>query len=165
MADLSSPPVLQDPMQGIPPPIAAPAPVAGAPIPLAGMAVPPAGAAQPPPAEEQATETLYIQNLNEKIKIPVLKASLRGLFKSYGEVLDVVAHSNLRMRGQAFVSFADADVAKRALKEVRGFPLYTKPMVCGESARSSACADAAAANIFCEDTIGRCREEAGRGQL
>ncbi|TFK56396.1 RNA-binding domain-containing protein [Heliocybe sulcata] len=82
-------------------------------------------AAAPQPA---ATETLYIQNLNEKIKIPVLKASLRGLFKSYGEVLDVVAHANLRMRGQAFVSFPSADIAAKALKEVRGFPLYGKPM-------------------------------------
>jgi U2 small nuclear ribonucleoprotein B'' len=59
----------------------------------------------------------------------VLKASLRGLFKSYGEVLDVVAHNNLRMRGQAFVSFESADIAKKALKEVKGFPLYSKPMV------------------------------------
>lgn len=33
------------------------------------------------------------------------------------------------MRGQAFVSFASADVAKKALKEVKGFPLYSKPMV------------------------------------
>ncbi|KZT22620.1 RNA-binding domain-containing protein [Neolentinus lepideus HHB14362 ss-1] len=82
-------------------------------------------AAAPQPV---ATETLYIQNLNEKIKIPVLKASLRGLFKSYGEVLDVVAHGNLRMRGQAFVSFPSAEIAAKALKEVRGFPLYGKPM-------------------------------------
>jgi U2 small nuclear ribonucleoprotein B'' len=59
----------------------------------------------------------------------VLKASLRGLFKSYGEVLDVVAHKNLRMRGQAFVSFESTDIAKKAAKEVRGFPLYSKPMV------------------------------------
>lgn len=59
----------------------------------------------------------------------VLKSSLRGLFKSYGEVLDVVAHNNLRMRGQAFVSFASADIAQKALKEVSGFPLYSKPMV------------------------------------
>ncbi|KAF9261416.1 RNA-binding domain-containing protein [Marasmius fiardii PR-910] len=81
-----------------------------------------------PAQPEQKSETLYIQNLNEKIKIDVLKASLRGLFKSYGEVLDVVAHKNLRMRGQAFVSFADADVAKKAMMEVRGFPLYSKPM-------------------------------------
>ena len=54
---------------------------------------------------------------------------MRGLFKSYGEVVDVVAHNNLRMRGQAFVSFESADVAKKALKEVKGFPLYSKPMV------------------------------------
>jgi hypothetical protein len=33
------------------------------------------------------------------------------------------------MRGQAFVSFASADIAKKALKEVKGFPLYSKPMV------------------------------------
>jgi len=98
------------------------------------------------PVDEYSCETLYIQNLNEKIKpegglrsfndlghtktIPtVMKASLRGLFKVYGEVLDVVAHNNLRMRGQAFVSFASADIAKNAMKEVQRFPLYAKPMV------------------------------------
>ena len=129
-------------MQGVQTNIVAPAPVPGAPIPIPGMvpaapgapvipgAAPAAAPApQQPPQEEFASETLYIQNLNEKIKIPVLKASLRGLFKSYGEVLDVVAHSNLRMRGQAFVSFESAEIAKKALKEVRGFPLYSKPMV------------------------------------
>ncbi|KDQ62862.1 hypothetical protein JAAARDRAFT_53094 [Jaapia argillacea MUCL 33604] len=81
-----------------------------------------------PAVEETASETLYIQNLNEKIQIPVLKSSLRGLFKSYSDVLDVVAHSNLRMRGQAFVSFPSSEVARKAMKEVRGFPLYGKPM-------------------------------------
>ncbi|KDQ14562.1 hypothetical protein BOTBODRAFT_32694 [Botryobasidium botryosum FD-172 SS1] len=79
-----------------------------------------------PPVE--ASETLYIQNLNEKIKIDALKASLRGLFKNYGTVLDVVAHRNLRMRGQAFVSFESSEIASKALKEVKGFPLYSKPM-------------------------------------
>ncbi|KAI0931218.1 hypothetical protein AcW1_001320 [Taiwanofungus camphoratus] len=117
MAELAAPPLAPDAMQGV---IAAPAPVSGAIV----AAAPPA----PPPQPEHISETLYIQNLNEKIKIPVLKASLRGLFKSYGQVLDVVAHSNLRMRGQAFVSFESAEAAQKALKEVRGFPLYSKPM-------------------------------------
>ncbi|CAK5280348.1 unnamed protein product, partial [Mycena citricolor] len=88
----------------------------------------PAAAPEEPEEPEYTSETLYIQNLNEKIKIDVIKKSLRGLFKSYGEVLDVVAHSNLRMRGQAFVSFDSTEAAKKALKEVRGFPLYSKPM-------------------------------------
>lgn len=100
-----------------------------------------------PPEDEYSCETLYIQNLNEKVKPEgssyfssydlyfnrhypsVLKASLRGLFKSYGEVLDVVAHNNLRMRGQAFVSFPSAEIAKKAMKDVQRFPLYSKPMV------------------------------------
>jgi U2 small nuclear ribonucleoprotein B'' len=107
-----------------------------------------------PPEDEYSCETLYIQNLNEKIKpegsrhslsvmiwpffknqyfFPVLKASLRGLFKAYGEVLDVVAHNNLRMRGQAFVSFPSAEIAKKAMKDVQRFPLYSKPMVRGVS--------------------------------
>ena len=59
-----------------------------------------------------------------------MKKTLHMLFKNYGEVLDVVAHSNLRMRGQAFVSFESPEIARKALKEVRGFPLYSKPMVC-----------------------------------
>ncbi len=63
------------------------------------------------PKSEPKSETLYIQNLNEKVKVDVLKSSLRALFKSYGEVLDVVAHHNLRMRGQAFVSFASPEIA------------------------------------------------------
>ncbi|KAI0814833.1 hypothetical protein BC629DRAFT_1279893 [Irpex lacteus] len=124
MSDISAPPLAAPPLaaeavQNGVNPVVAPAPI----VPLIPGQQPVA-----PEQQEHATETLYIQNLNEKIKIPVLKASLRGLFKAYGEVLDVVAHSNLRMRGQAFVSFESADVAKKALKEVRGFPLYSKPM-------------------------------------
>ncbi|KAH0837828.1 hypothetical protein J3R83DRAFT_6036 [Lanmaoa asiatica] len=109
MADVQAPPLNQIPAQVTP-------------------AVPDA-IDEPPTQNEVASETLYIQNLNEKIKVDVLKASLRGLFKSYGEVLDVVAHSNLRMRGQAFVSFASPEIAAKAMREVRGFPLYSKPMV------------------------------------
>jgi U2 small nuclear ribonucleoprotein B'' len=133
---------------------------------------------------EYASETLYIQNLNEKIRIDgssletfsvhvltafsVLKASLRGLFKSYGEVLDVVAHNNLRMRGQAFVSFESADVAKKALKEVKGFPLYSKPMVRTLSRvfiRGLALKHAFPANLVCKNSLRRGCETARRGTL
>ena len=83
-------------------------------------------------------ETLYIQNLNERVKLPsaytlltpVMKQSLEALFSTFGPVLSIVAHKNLRMRGQAFVSFQDKDTATRAMKEVSGFPLYGKSMVC-----------------------------------
>ncbi|KAF9920577.1 hypothetical protein FBU30_009567 [Linnemannia zychae] len=87
--------------------------------------------AEAAPAENAIppSPTLYIKNLNEKIKLDVLKKSLKALFGQYGEVLEIVAHSNIRMRGQAFVVFEDKDSAAKALAEVQSFPLYGKPMV------------------------------------
>lgn len=57
-----------------------------------------------------------------------MKQSLEALFSTYGRVLSVVAHANLRMRGQAFVSFKNKDIAAKAMQEVNGFPLYGKAM-------------------------------------
>ncbi|KIY66730.1 RNA-binding domain-containing protein [Cylindrobasidium torrendii FP15055 ss-10] len=87
----------------------------------------PVAASPAPAAEAPKCETLYIQNLNEKVKLDVIKTSLLGLFKPYG-VIDVVAHKNLRMRGQAFVSFENTEQAEKAMGDVRGFPLYSKSM-------------------------------------
>jgi len=82
---------------------------------------------------EFISETLYIQNLNEKISdrwcpcsVTVIAPLLTSLsqsskhlcaafLKSYGEVLDVVAQqNNSKLRGQAFVFLSSADVAKKA---------------------------------------------------
>ncbi|CAO1618570.1 unnamed protein product [Parajaminaea phylloscopi] len=78
--------------------------------------------------DSSATSTIYIKNLNETVKLPILKTSLNSLFSVYGNVLSITAHGNLRMRGQAFVAFDDVEVAKKAVKEVNGFPLYGKSM-------------------------------------
>lgn len=59
----------------------------------------------------------------------VLKQSLKTLFKQYGPVLDIVAHRSIRMRGQAFVTMESKVAASKAVQEVKGFPLYGKPMV------------------------------------
>ncbi|RSH90769.1 hypothetical protein EHS25_009944 [Saitozyma podzolica] len=77
---------------------------------------------------KEACETLYIQNLNEKVRIPVLQETLSLLFKPYRPVGPVVAHHNVRMRGQAFVSFNDKETADRARRDVNEFPLYGKAM-------------------------------------
>lgn len=58
-----------------------------------------------------------------------MKETLKALFTNYGDVLNVTAHRNLRMRGQAFVSFESKDIALKAQREVDRFPLYGKPMV------------------------------------
>ncbi|TIB68123.1 hypothetical protein E3P77_01343 [Wallemia ichthyophaga] len=89
-------------------------------------------AATPPsaPAEntENPHETIYIRNLNETIRLATLKESLRNLYSNIGEVVDVIAHRNIRMRGQAFVAFNSAHVAKRAVNDTQNLPLYGQPM-------------------------------------
>ncbi|CEQ42634.1 SPOSA6832_04461 [Sporobolomyces salmonicolor] len=70
---------------------------------------------------EDASEVVYVNNLNEKIKLDIL-------FREYGLVLGVTAHRNLRMRGQAFVTLDSKEAAAKAVKEVQKFPLYGKPM-------------------------------------
>ena len=73
-------------------------------------------------------ETIYVRNLNETVKLATMKESLRNLYSNFGEVLDVVAHKNIRMRGQAFIAFNNKHVAKRALTDTQNFPLYGQPL-------------------------------------
>ncbi|KAG0661498.1 hypothetical protein C6P46_003910 [Rhodotorula mucilaginosa] len=80
------------------------------------------------PLPEGATEVVYVHNLNEKIKLPIMKQSLKVLFREYGRVLAVTAHANVRMRGQAFVTLDSKRAAANAVREVEKFPLYGKPM-------------------------------------
>ncbi|EEC08680.1 U1 small nuclear ribonucleoprotein A, putative [Ixodes scapularis] len=73
--------------------------------------------------------TIYINNLNEKVKKDELKKSLYAIFSQFGQILDIVALKTLKMRGQAFVVFKDLNSATNALRSMQGFPFYDKPMV------------------------------------
>ncbi|GLU16827.1 hypothetical protein SLE2022_332410 [Rubroshorea leprosula] len=72
--------------------------------------------------------TLYINNLNEKIKIDQLKKSLHAVFSQFGKILDVLAFKTLKHKGQAWVVFEDVNSAKNALRQMQGFPFYDKEM-------------------------------------
>ncbi|KAK9710095.1 RNA recognition motif [Popillia japonica] len=72
--------------------------------------------------------TIYINNLNEKIKKEELKKSLYAIFSQFGQILDIVALKTLKMRGQAFVIFKEIQSATNALRSMQGFPFYDKPM-------------------------------------
>lgn len=73
--------------------------------------------------------TLYIKNLNDRVNKDELRAQLYALFLPYGQVLDVVALKTAKMRGQAFVVFADLVAATTALRAWHGESFYDKPMV------------------------------------
>ncbi|KAF7158423.1 hypothetical protein CNMCM5623_003426 [Aspergillus felis] len=70
-----------------------------------------------------------VRNLEERIKIDQLKVALEEIFSEYGNVVEIVAKTNLKAKGQAFIVFDDVESATRAIEEVNGFELFDKPMV------------------------------------
>jgi RNA recognition motif-containing protein len=85
---------------------------------------PPKQPKNPPPTTPR--RTLYVHNLNERIKLDVMKKSLEAIFSPFGEILEINIKKNLRMRGQAFVVMKDVESATRALNVIQGFPFYNK---------------------------------------
>ncbi|KAH6914963.1 hypothetical protein BKA70DRAFT_1368788 [Coprinopsis sp. MPI-PUGE-AT-0042] len=77
---------------------------------------------------QQPNTTLYINNLNDKITKDDLKLQLHALFNTYGRLIDIVASKHPRMRGQAFLVFADLAGATTALRACEGMIFYDKPM-------------------------------------
>ncbi|XP_010256991.1 PREDICTED: U2 small nuclear ribonucleoprotein B'' [Nelumbo nucifera] len=73
-------------------------------------------------------QTIYIKNLNEKVKKEELKRSLYALFSQYGRILDVVALKTSKLRGQAWVAFSEVTAASNAVRQMQNFPFYDKPM-------------------------------------
>lgn len=74
------------------------------------------------------SQTLYINNINEKIKKNVLKKVLHSLFSQYGKVIEIVACKGLKLRGQAWVVYQDSGSATNAMRRLQSFNLYDKPM-------------------------------------
>lgn len=73
-------------------------------------------------------QTIYINNLYEKLSKEELRKSLYEMFSQFGRVIDVVCLKTLRLRGQAWVVFTDAASATNALRTMQGFPFFEKPM-------------------------------------
>ncbi|KAH6631923.1 hypothetical protein F5144DRAFT_572543 [Chaetomium tenue] len=79
-------------------------------------------------AAQQPIATVYVRNLEERVKPEPLKEALRALFSEYGNVIDVVAKTNLKAKGQAFVVFDKPESALAAIEDIHGFELFDKPM-------------------------------------
>jgi hypothetical protein len=57
-----------------------------------------------------------------------MKEALTRVFQYYGPILDVIAKSSLKRKGQAFVVFDSEKSALDAVEEMNGFELYGKAM-------------------------------------
>ncbi|GAW27164.1 putative RNA recognition domain-containing protein [Rosellinia necatrix] len=51
-----------------------------------------------------------------------------AVFSDYGNIIDIVAKTNLKAKGQAFIVFDKQESALQAIEEVQGFELFDKPM-------------------------------------
>ena len=71
---------------------------------------------------------LYVNNLEESIKPAALIEALTELFSEYGTILEIVAKTNLKAKGQAFIVFEDVESATKAIEDIQGFELFGKEM-------------------------------------
>lgn len=71
-------------------------------------------------------QTIYVNNLNEKVKKEELKKALHAIFSQFGKILDVVCLKTFRLRGQAWIVFDNVTSATNALRQLQGFPFYDK---------------------------------------
>ncbi|KAF1744788.1 hypothetical protein MXB_4266 [Myxobolus squamalis] len=81
-----------------------------------------------PQPDVPPNQTLYLSNLNEKVRIDDLKRAIYDTFSQFGPILDIIAQRNLRMKGQAFVVFQDLNHACVSHRAMQGFVFFSKPM-------------------------------------
>uniref|UniRef100_A0A8C9G8I6 RRM domain-containing protein n=1 Tax=Piliocolobus tephrosceles TaxID=591936 RepID=A0A8C9G8I6_9PRIM len=72
--------------------------------------------------------TLYIKNLNDKIKTEEMKKTLKELFQPYGTIEDLIVMKSFWRKGQAWVVYDNIDSSTKALNSMQGFVLYGKYM-------------------------------------
>ena len=79
-------------------------------------------------ADIPPSQSLYVSNLNHKVKKEVVRRGLYALFGQFGRILDVVVSRAERLRGQAWVVFHDIGDATNALRRLQGFPFFDRAM-------------------------------------
>jgi RNA recognition motif-containing protein len=79
--------------------------------------------------KEKPCETLYIKNLNEKIKIDELKEALNKEFSQYGEIIEIRVRNTIRLKGQAFISFKTKEQSSKAKKNLNDKLFLNKKLI------------------------------------
>ena len=85
-----------------------------------------------PPSAVLPNQSLYLQNLSEKLQKEDLRRALYMLFSTYGPVLDVTALKTKQMRRQAHVLFRDVQSATQAMRGAQGSEFFGREMVSQE---------------------------------
>ncbi|SCM25872.1 U1 small nuclear ribonucleoprotein A, putative [Plasmodium chabaudi chabaudi] len=73
-------------------------------------------------------ETLYVKNLNDKIKCEDMKKSLKNIFNQYGLIEDIIVMKSFWRKGQAWIVYDTIESSTKALNALQGFVLFGKIM-------------------------------------
>jgi U2 small nuclear ribonucleoprotein B'' len=78
---------------------------------------------------DEPSQSVYVANLNMKIKKGAMKKALYALFTAHGRIVSIALQRTEHLLGQAWVTFADIPSAAAAKRQLQGFPLYDRPLV------------------------------------
>nr|AAT09091.1 small nuclear ribonucleoprotein [Bigelowiella natans] len=73
-------------------------------------------------------QTIYIQNLNEKLKRDELRINLYHAFSQFGNILEVFASKKGNKRGQAWIVFDDLSGATKSVRGMQNVDFFGKKM-------------------------------------
>ncbi|KAH7649472.1 U1 snrnp [Cryptosporidium bovis] len=81
-----------------------------------------------PDSSRKRNNTIYINNLNERIPISELKEGLNRFFSKFGVISSIKCLNSFYRRGQAWISFENVDSAEVAIKNGKNASIFGKPM-------------------------------------
>lgn len=94
----------------------------------ASAAVPPPSTKKPTKPTNPPNQTLYINNLNDKINLTEIKKGLYHVLGQYGNIVSIYLSKRWIHRGQAFVVYDKITSATAALNGSQGFLFFKKPL-------------------------------------
>lgn len=80
----------------------------------------------------EPSNRLYIKNIDKKTTLEDLEYLFGILFNSASEMkenLEIKLMTTGRLKGQAFVTFKDGDLAKKSLQMINGYVINDKPLI------------------------------------
>lgn len=70
--------------------------------------------------------TIYVKNLNDKIKKPAMRQNLYLFFSQFGNVLELHHYQTNKLRGQAWIVFDSLGGATKAIRDGQDLELFGK---------------------------------------
>lgn len=88
-----------------------------------------AAGAGPASGDLPPNQTLYVNNLNDKIKRADMKKTLYTSFSQFGRVMQIICKGSFKLKGQAWITFDDVSSAVTAKRQLTNCPIFGKPLV------------------------------------